>query len=98
MARKAVKETLGQQYARIMGEKGFSPEEYTVLSFEFGWNGGSGTFHFWLMQDTRFFVYYLFDGCESTANVIVPREGDSAGVVRDIAAKVGGVEKKPCLS
>lgn len=93
MAKKTSKITRVDQYKTIMEKQGI--RNYSVLSFAFTYQMEIELFHFILMAERL--AYYLFDGWERYANVIVPNDEQNAAKIVEIAEKNGGEKTTPNL-
>lgn len=84
------------QYREILAQKGIRFEDCEVLAFEFKQNGVR-SFHFYLLNNWPFVIYYSFDCWDKYAYVVVPKDEKNAAVIIAIATKNGGEKITPNL-
>lgn len=92
MAKKVTRE---QQYRDILAANGIMFEDCTVLAFVFEKLSGPEHFHFDLMEQKP--AYFLFDCWGNNANIIIPKDGNNAARIIEIAKLNGGHKTTPDL-
>lgn len=82
------------RYRAIMENKGI--RDFKVLAFSFKKESECKNFHFDLIAEQRD-KYYLFDGPDKIAHVLVPGDDANMKIVCDLAARYGGEKTMPNL-
>ena len=81
-------QSLREQYERILEKYGTRLEDCRVLAFRFKEYNGVAAFHYLLMSSKV--LYYLFDGTEGRAQVVIQRDENAAEIVKRAAMLTGG--------
>lgn len=96
MAKKESKKTRESQYVEILHEKGLTLADCMVLGFKFPDDIHAYGFHFDLMN--AHVEYLLFDSTpDGTVIIVVSRESEQTGRIREMAERAGGTEYTPNL-
>lgn len=66
-----------------------------VLGFSFPSVSSQHKFHFSLMAAKV--RYYLYDGCDETAIIVLAKSAEDSERIKELSAKCGGIEYKPNL-
>lgn len=95
MAKKTKKQTREQQYGDVLENKGIRLDDCDVLAFVFPYPMSVELFHYALMAEKP--EYYLFDGWESNAIVIAPKDEVNTEHITKIAEELRGKKTVPNL-